>query len=183
MPYDFKKLEEKINTAVRWFESEVQSLRTGRANPALAENIKVEAYGAMQPLKNLASIMVEDARTLKIEPWDKSLLEVIEKGIRASNLGLRPAVSQDLVRVVLPELTQERRQALLKLLKEKLEETRISFRKARDEAWKEIQERERSKEISEDGKFRLKDQLEEKIKKAMEKLEGISRKKEKEITE
>ena len=118
-----------------------------------------------------------------VEPWDKSLLEVIGKALEASNLGAKPIAVKDSIRIALPSLTEERRGALLKILKEKLEETRISLRKARDEVWKEIQDKERKKEISEDEKFRLKGQMEERVKKGGEKLEELSRKKEREIME
>lgn len=169
--------------AVKHFEEEIAALRTGRANPALVENIKVNAYGAVNPIKNLASIAVEDARTLLIQPWDKSLLEALAKGIEASGLGLKPTVTKDLLRLHLPELTHERRETLRKLLREKLEETRVLLRKARDEVWREIQERERRKEISEDEKFRLKEEMEKKMREAMEKLDAAAEKKEKEIGE
>ena len=181
--YDFKKLDEKISAAAERFKNETASLRTGRANPALVEDIKIEAYGTSNPLKNLSSVTVENAKTLIIQPWDKSILEAIEKGIANSSLGLRPAVQKDAIRVTLPDLTQERRQALLKLLKEKLEDAKVSLRQARDETWKDIQERERAKTISEDEKFRLKGQMEERAKKGAERLEETSQKKEKEISE
>ena len=183
MAYDFKTLEEKISSATKRFESESASLRTGRASPALVQDLKIEAYGETNSLKNLASISTEDAKTISVQPWDKSLLEAIEKGINNSALGLRASAAKDKVRVVLPAITQERRQALLKLLKEKLEETRVSLRKARDEVWKDIQEKERSKAISEDEKFRLKEQMEEKIKTGAEKLDEVEKKKEREIME
>ena len=183
MPYSFKKLEDKISATIKYFEGDTASLRTGRANPTLIEDVKIEAYGELNPLKNIASITVEDARTLLVQPWDKALLEVIEKGIKAANLGLQPAVTKDIIRVALPMLTQERRQSLIKVLKEKLEEARVRLRKHRDEVWKEIQNEERAKKISEDEKFRLKDQLEEKIKKGVEKLEEFAKRKEKEILE
>ncbi|MBI4059641.1 ribosome recycling factor [Candidatus Giovannonibacteria bacterium] len=181
--YDFKKLDEKITALRERFKNETAGLRTGRANPALVEDIKVEAYGAQNPLKNLASITVENAKTLLIQPWDKSLLEALEKGISASSLGLRPSVQKDVIRVILPDLTQERRETLTKLLKEKLEEARVLLRQARDETWKDIQERERAKTISEDEKFRLKGQMEEQAKKGTEKLEEAAKKKEREILE
>ena len=183
MAYDFKKLEEKINAAAERFKNETASLRTGRANPALVQDLKIEAYGETNSLKNLASISTEDAKTISVQPWDKSLLEAIEKGINNSALGLRASAAKDKVRVVLPAITQERREALLKLLKKKLEETRVSLRKARDEVWKDIQEKERSKAISEDEKFRLKEQMEEKIKTGAEKLDEVAKKKEREIME
>ena len=181
MAYDFKKLEDKIAGGISHFESETSSLRTGRANPALVEDIKIDAYGTPNPLKNIAAISIENAKTIIVQPWDRSLLESIEKGIAASNIGLRPVVAKDILRVILPDLTEERRQSVIKILKEKLEESRVSVRKARDEVWREIQGLERQKKISEDEKFRLKEQMEDRIKKATLKIEGIAKKKEGEI--
>lgn len=183
MTYDFKKLDEKIKSARTYFEGEIFSLKAGRANPALVENIQIQAYGQIQALKNISSIKIEDAKTLIIQPWDKALLEAISKGIETSNLGIMPDVQKDFVRVKLPMLTQERKETLLKILRKKLEEARMSLRKARDDIWKEIQEKERAKEISEDEKFRLKNQMEEKNKKGTVELEQIAARKEKEIIE
>ena len=183
MAYDFKKLDERLESAVKFFENETASLRTGRANLALIENVSVEAYGVQNPLKNVAAIRTENGKTLVVEPWDKSLMEAIEKGIAAANLGFKTSPSKDILRAVLPDLTDDRRKSLIRLLGEKLEDARVSVRKARDEAWKDIQERERAKEISEDEKFRLKDQMEERVKKAVSKLEEASNKKEREIAE
>ena len=183
MVYNFKKFNEKVTSFLRHLESEIVSLRTGRASPALLENIQVRAYGTLNPLKNVASIVVDDPRTLSVEPWDKSLLEAILKAIEVSSLGVRPIPFKNSLRVSLPPLTAERREALLKILKEKLEESRISLRQARDEVWKDIQEKERRGIISEDDKFRFKNEMEELVKKGGEKLEEISRKKEKEIKE
>jgi ribosome recycling factor len=183
MTYNFKRLEKKIADILAAFTEEISSLRTGRASPSLVENIKIEAYETINPLKNLASITLDDPKTLIVQPWDKSLVDTIQKAIEASSLGIKSAAVKDFIRIVLPPLTEERRITLVKLLKEKLEEARISIRKARDETWKDIQEKERGKEISEDDKFRLKDQMEDKIKKGTEKLEEAYRKKEKEIKE
>lgn len=183
MNYDFKKLDDKISSATSHLESEIASLRTGRANPALLENIRVEAYGVSSPLKNIASIITEDSKTLLVEPWDKSLIGAIEKAIAAGGIGSMPVVAKGAVRISLPPLTEERRRSLLKVSKEKLEGARIALRQSRDEVWKDIQDRERRKEISEDNKFRFKEEMENRIKKAGEKLESISVKKEKEIME
>src|ERR1700693_4914965 len=107
MAYDFKKLDDKIKSSKSHFEEEISSLRAGRANPALVENIKISAYNEDQYLKNLSSIKIEDAKTIIIQPWDKTLLEAISKAIEDSNLGIRPDTQKDFVRVKLPMLTQE----------------------------------------------------------------------------
>src|SRR3989338_1762865 len=183
MAYDFKKLEERLNSLTNHFESEIASLRTGRASPALFENIKVDAYGTINPLKNVASIINEDAKTLLVQPWDKSLMEIISKAIETANMGVQPVVAKDSIRISLPPLTEERRKALVKILKEKTEEAKISLRKARDEVWRDIQEKEKAKTISEDEKFRFKEEMEKKIKHGGEKLDEIAAKKEREIME
>ena len=139
MAYDFKKLDEKILSSIKYFESEVATLRTGRATPALLESIKVEAYGENNALKNVASIVIEDPKTLLVQPWDKGLIDAICKAIEASNMGSQPVVTKDSIRISLPSLTEERRKSLIKVLNEKAEETKISIRKSRDEVWKEIQ--------------------------------------------
>jgi ribosome recycling factor len=183
MAYDFKKMDEKTGTLTKHFESEIASLRTGRATPALLENVRVEVYGAPNPLKNVASIVVEDAKTLLIQPWDKSLMDTIAKAIEASNVGSQPVVSKDSIRISLPPLTEERRKQLSKILREKIEESKITLRKIRDEVWKDIQDQEKEKKISEDDKFRYKEEMEKKSKAAQDRLDEIAAKKEKEIME
>jgi ribosome recycling factor len=183
MTYDFKKMDEEVDTLTHHLESEVASLRTGRAAPALLENVKVEAYGTANPLKNIASIVVEDAKTLLVQPWDKSLLETISKAIEGSNVGSQPVASKDSIRISLPPLTEDRRKQLSKILKEKVEEAKITLRKVRDEVWKDIQDQEKAKKISEDDKFRFKEEMEKRSKQATDKLDRIAAKKEKEIME
>lgn len=146
------------------------------------EDLEIDSYGSKMPLKHLAAISTEDARTLNIKPWDKNNIQAIELAVRSSNLGLQPLVDQDIIRIIIPELTEERRGALKKMLKEKLEQAKVSVRRARDEVWSKIQEKERAGEISEDEKFRLKDKMQEKIDAAFKKLEEIADKKEKEIS-
>lgn len=179
---NFLKLDIETKKAIDWFSHEIVSLRTGRANPALVEDLEIDSYGFKTPLKHLAAISVEDARTLIIKPWDKNNISAIELAVRSSSLGLQPLVDQDIVRIIIPELTEERRQTLKKMLKEKLEQAKVSVRRTRDEAWSEIQKKERAAEISEDDKFRFKDKMQEKIDEAFKKLEETAGKKESEFT-
>lgn len=181
MPYSFSNFESAAAKTKERLVAEFGALRTGRANPVLVKDIQVEYYGSKTKLESLASIGVEDARTLIVQPWDKQSTEAIEKAIRNSNIGLQPIVDSTAIRLVLPELTGERRQALLKIASEKLEEARISLRKARDESWKDIQEREREKELSEDEKFRLKDELQKKMDSLNGELDDMAEKKRKEV--
>ncbi|MBI2048307.1 MAG: ribosome recycling factor [Parcubacteria group bacterium] len=183
MTYDFSLLDAKLTEAKEWLTREYQSLRTGRAAPALLDSVQVEAYGSRVPLKQAANIGIEGARSLLVSPFDPSLLKDVERGIVSANLGVGTSVSGSTVRITFPELTTERRQELVKAAKAKLEEARVAVRAARDESWSEIQEQERDAVIREDEKFRLKDELQKKIDATNEGLEALFEKKEKEVTE
>ncbi|HDH04016.1 MAG TPA: ribosome recycling factor, partial [Candidatus Campbellbacteria bacterium] len=165
MAYDFSRIKNRGEEIKEWFKKECAVLRTGRATPTIVENLQVDSYGAKVPLKQIASIGIEDARTIRITPWDTSALKNIEHAIAVSNLGAQPISDKESVRVRLPELTEERRKSLVKILNEKLEEAKISLRQERDEIWKNIQEKERDNEISEDDKYKFKDDLQEIIEK------------------
>lgn len=181
MAYDFSKFKKKAADTEEWFNGEIALLRTSRASPAFIENIKVDYYGGKSPLKGVASISVEDAKTLVIRPWDTDSLLPIEQAVGASELGIQAITEKDTIRVVFPDLTEERRQSLLKLLSEKLEEAKISLRREREEIWRDVQDKERRGEISEDDKFRHKDELQEMIDDYNKKLQDIADKKETEI--
>lgn len=160
---------------------DIASLRTGRATPAIVEDIAVEAYGMRQPVKALASIMVLDAKTLAIEPWDKSIIQAIDKGLRDSNLGINPVNDGKLIRLPLPELSHERRQELIKVLNNKLEQARITLRKVREDIRGAIDAAEKEKQCSEDEKFTMQDALEKLVKEYNDKIKLIGEEKEKEI--
>ncbi len=181
MAYDFSKIKSKSEEIKEHFKKETLTLRSNRANPAMVEDIMIDAYGSKMPIKHVATINVDDARTLRITPWDISVIKNIETALSASNLGSQPIADKQSIRITLPELSEERRKTLLKFLAEKLEEAKISLRVARDEVWKDIQEKERAGEISEDNKFRFKDELQKIIDKTSEGLEEISKIKENEI--
>ncbi|MBI5742745.1 MAG: ribosome recycling factor [Candidatus Niyogibacteria bacterium] len=182
MAYNFKQYDAGMAEAVLWFTREIGALRAGRATPMLVEDIEVESYGTRTPLKHVAAIGVEDAKTITLKPWDKGMIPAIEAGIRASGIGLQPITDKDIVRVRLPELTEERRNLLKKTLKEKLEEAKIALRRSRDEVWSDVQEKERGGELTEDDKFRLKDEIQKKIDAAGAKLDELAKKKEEEIS-
>ncbi|MDO8625986.1 MAG: ribosome recycling factor [Candidatus Magasanikbacteria bacterium] len=168
--------------AIDFFKSDISSLRTGRATTAIVDGVQVEAYGTRSPLKAVATISVADAKTLNIEPWDKSQLQAIEKGIRDAGLNLNPVNDGRLIRLILPELTSERRQELTKVLHQKMEQAKISVRKVREEAREMIMMEEKDKSISEDEKFKLQEELEKMVKSYNEEIEKIGEGKEKEIT-
>jgi len=181
MNYDFSKLKSEGERIKDRFKQEVASLRTGRANPVMVEDLLVESYGAKTPLKHLAAIGAEDARTLRITPWDASVVKDIESAIIASNLGVQPIADKQSIRISMPALTEDRRKALVKTLSAKLEESRISLRQERDKIWKDIQDKEKNGEIPEDYKFRFKDELQKNIDKISAELEEMAKKKEQEI--
>lgn len=175
---DFKGDFEKI---VEFFKHDISGLRTGRASTAMVEDVSVEAYGTRQALKAVASIVVADAKTLNIEPWDKSIMAAVEKGIRDSGLGINPVNDGKLIRLALPELTTERRAELTKVLHQKTEQARVSVRKVREEVREFITEEEKAKSISEDDKFHLQEELEKVVKEYTDKIAQVAEAKEKEI--
>lgn len=175
---DFKQ---KLDKIVEHLKIEVSSLRTGRATPALVEDLEVDYYGAKTPLKAIAAISSPEPRTLEIKPWDKNAIQPIEKAIQGSSLGLNPVTDRDAIRLSIPPLTEERRKELLKLLGKYLEEGRIHVRRERDEKLKEIDGKEKAKEISEDEKFRQKNEAQKIIDEINKKIEETGLSKEKEI--
>ena len=179
--YDFKAFTGKAAAAREWLGKEYGGLRTGRAAPAILDGISVSAYGSMMPLKQVGNIGVEDARTLRITPWDASLVKDIERAIATANLGVGTVADSSGIRVTFPELTGERRAEFVKLAKGKLEEARTTVRLARDEAWKEIQTKEKEGTLTEDDKFSLKDELQKLVDNANGELEKAFEKKEEEM--
>ncbi len=178
-----KEAKKSFEGIVAWFREEVSSLRTGRATPALVEDLEVESYGSKMPLKHVASISTPDSRTIVIQPWDKSVLEGIAKAIENSNLSLQPIPDQDVIRIALPQLTAERRKGLVKVLNEKAEEARVRSRRGREEALKTLERLEKEHTINEDEKFRGKAELQKEIDAFNAALDDVRKKKETEIEE
>lgn len=181
MNYDFAPIKNRGKEIEENLKRELASIRTGRATPVLLDGITVNVYASRLPLKNLAAVVIEDARTLRISPWDKSQIKDIESAMTAANLGVSISADETGFRIIFPELTTESRQKLVKVVKTKLEEARSALRQARDKVWSEIQKNEREKKISEDDKFRLKDELQKIVDQENKNLELTSAKKEKEI--
>src|SRR3989338_10378087 len=138
-----EKYQPEFSQAVSSLKDELATLRVGRANPLMVENILVEAYGARTPLKQLASISVPEARTLLIQPWDKSMAKDIEKSIQAANIGINPVNEGQQIRLTVPQLTEESRQELTKSVGEKEEKTRVMIRQIRDKVKESIISQER----------------------------------------
>lgn len=175
---DFKGDFAKV---IDFLKQDIAGLRTGRASAAMVESIMVEAYGTHQPLRACASIVVQDAKTLVLEPWDKTILGSVEKSIRDSGIGINPQNDGRIIRLSLPDLTTERRVELTKVLHQKLENARISARKVREEAREMIMMEEESGGIAEDEKFKLLDELDSMVKDYNEEIKTVGDKKEQEI--
>ncbi|MEN9582107.1 MAG: hypothetical protein RL641_61 [Candidatus Parcubacteria bacterium] len=183
MAYQFTELEKEFKAIEERLQRDFASLHTGRATPMVLDTVQVESYGSRQPIKNVASISIEDPKTLRVSPWDNSLLKEIERAVIAANLGLSCATDDAGIRIIFPQLTTETRQKLVKTLKDRLEESRISIRKARETVWDDIQKTEKEGRMSEDDKFRGKDDLQKRVDTANKNLEMLFEKKEKEVLE
>jgi len=178
MDSDIKK---KMQEAKDWLKKEYSGIRTGQANPSLLDSVKVESYGSFMSLNQLGSIGSEDARTLRISPWDNSQTTAIEKAIREADLGISVVTDSTGLRAIFPELTSERREQLMKLAKSKLEDARISVRSVRDEVMKQIDKLEKSGEISEDEKFSKKESVQADVTKTNNELDLLFAQKEQEL--
>ena len=181
MSYDFSKFKEETKETEEWLGKEFSQLHTGRATPALLDGIFVESYGSKMALTHVSAVSVEDSRALRISPWDKSQIKEIERAIASANLGLGTAVDDAGVRVTFPPLTTERREDLVRIVGGKLEDARIRVRTEREKTWDDIQSKEKNGIITEDEKFRYKDELQKFVDEANRKLEEMTGKKEKEI--
>jgi ribosome recycling factor len=170
-----------FNQAVEHLRKELSAIRTGRANAAVVENINVSAYGNLMPVKGVASIAVPDAKTIVVEPWDKSLIKEIEKGIRDGGVGLNPVNEGTLLRISMPQLTEESRKALIKVVKEKLEECRGTIRRNREEYKGMIVNAEQQNEIAEDERYKLTDELDKQTTEINEDIKKVGEEKEKEV--
>lgn len=173
--------QEEFVKAIEHFQKEISSLRTGRANPALLDNILVDAYDSKSPLSGLASVSVPDARSIIVSPWDKTVLKNIEKAIIEANLGLSVTNEGDKIRAIVPLMTEENRKDLVKNLNEKMEKARVSIRQIREVVKEAIENASKNKEIGEDDKFRAIKELDEEVNKRNDLIREIRDKKERDI--
>jgi len=181
MQYNFSVFKSELKKAEEFLNKEYGGLNAGRATPSILDGVSVSSYGSYVPVKNVASVSIEDPKTLRIAPWDKSQIKDIEKAIMAANLGISLATDDSGIRVIFPQLTTETRQSLVKVLKEKLEEARITVRRERERVWEDIQAKEKEGKLTEDEKFRGKDELQKIIDDTNNALESIFEKKQKEV--
>ena len=171
-------LQSGLQHALSHLKAEYARLQTGRASAALVENISVLAYGQMQPLKALAGISVQDARTIVVQPWDRGALGDIEKALQKANLGTNPVNDGVVLRIVLPPMTEERRKQLVKVLHTLAEEARITIRQHRQDAHTAVKH---DKARAEDERFRLDKQIREAVDKINAEIEQLAKKKEQEV--
>ena len=150
-------VSEKMDKSLSALRNAFNKIRTGRANPAILDDVKVDYYGNLTPINQTSNISVEEGRSLVISPWDKSLIPEIEKAILSSDLGLNPSTSSDLIRVSMPALTEETRQDYIKQARAEAENSRVSIRTVRRDANQSAKEKQQASEISEDDQRRLED--------------------------
>jgi ribosome recycling factor len=179
----YSDTEERMKKALESVRTELASIRTGKATPALLEGIKVDYYDTMTPLSQVANISVPDPRLLVIQPWEKRLIPDIVKAIHKSDLGLNPQADANVVRLPIPPLTEERRKILAKLVKKSAEEGKIAVRNIRRDANETLKKAERDKDISEDESRKAQEQVQQITDEHIELLEEIVKKKEEEVME
>jgi len=179
---DFIKFcQEKFNKVIDFLKKDVQGLRTNRVSIELVAHIPVDVYGAKTRLDQLASLSVPEPRLILIQPWDKNIAKNIEQALATANLGAMPTINEGFVRLKIPSLNEDTRKALIKVLREKLENARKSLRSIRDEVREQIVKSERAKEISEDDKYHLFSQLDKLSRQKQEEIKLIGQKKQEEI--
>lgn len=175
--------EERMGKAIEALRRELSAIRTGRANPALVDQIRVDYYGIPTPLKQIASVMVPEARLLTIQPWDKASLGAIEKAIQKSDLGLNPNNDGSVIRLVIPQLTEDRRKELVRMVHKKIEEGRVEIRNIRRDAHEMLRDFRKDKEISEDQEFNAQEDLQKVTGRFIADADTLGEEKEKELLE
>jgi ribosome recycling factor len=175
--------EDGMKKAVDSFKRDLQKIRTGRANTSMLDGIKVDYYGTPTPVNQVATVQVVDARLITVKPWEKNMIAVIDKAIRASDLGINPVADSELVRLPIPPLTQERRKELAKVVGKQTEEARVAVRSARRDAMDMIKDAEKDKQITEDERKQGEKKVQDLTDRFIGQVEEIAKAKEKEIME
>ena len=178
---EMKDLERRMQGAVNVLQNELQGLRTGRASVGLLEPVSVDAYGTLMPLNQVASISAPEPRLLTVQVWDKSLVKAVESGIVSGNLGLNPVSEGQLIRVPIPELTEERRKELVKVAHQYAEQARVSVRNVRRDGMDILKREERSGEISKDSQHDTSTEVQKLTDKFISKISTFLESKEREI--
>ena len=173
MAYDFSKVNEQKAGIIDWLKNEYRSIQTGRATPSVLDLVHIDMYGARTQIAHAGSVTIEDPRTLRVAPWDKSVIGAMEKAINDADLGLSVSSDAEGLRVNFPSLTTETRAKLVKLLKDRLEDARVRVRSLREETNKDIDAREKAGEYGEDDKRKNRDDMQEIVNKANQELEEL----------
>lgn len=179
--YDKADVERRMKGAVEALKSDLQGLRTGRANTSLLDPVVVEVYGSMMPLSQVATVSAPEPRMLSVQVWDKSNMTPVEKGIAHANLGLNPIIDGQTLRLPIPDLTQERRKELAKLAGQYAEKAKIAIRNVRRDAMESLKADEKKKEISEDDRKRSEEQVQKLTDQYVKETDEAAAKKEQEI--
>jgi ribosome recycling factor len=178
-----KAANQSMERAVEALKRDFSGVRTGKATPALLDTVRVEAYGSHVPLNQVASVSAPEARLLVVQPWDRGMLNPIEKALQTSDLGLNPSNDGKIIRVPIPALTEERRREFVKLLHKMAEEARVSIRHARKEGNDEIKRRQKDSEISEDQARREQEEVQKLTDRFIQTVEDLLKHKEAEVME
>mgnify|MGYP001489177400 CR=1 FL=1 len=181
MSYDEKNISLKMNKTIISFKKDLSTLRTGRANPAMLDTIKVEVYGQQMPINQLATVSVPEARLITIQVWDKSNIQFIDSAIKKSELGINPQIDGQIIRVRIPDLTEERRKELIKIIKTMAEKGKVSVRNIRREGNESLKIDLKEKKISEDENKKLEKNIQNLTDENIKSIEKILEEKEKEI--
>lgn len=178
---DIKTFEDKMDKTIRNLEEEYASIRAGRANPHILDKLSIEYYGTPTPLQSVANISVPEARIIQIQPWESSIIKDIEKAIMVSDIGITPSNDGKIIRLVFPELTEERRKELVKDVKKKAENAKVAVRNIRRDANDAVKKEQKANEISEDEAKQLEDKIQKLTDKNISRIDAITESKSKEI--
>lgn len=181
MAYNFNQFKEGSDEALEWLRKEYLGIRSGQANPGILDSVRVDMYGSQMPVNQVASVLGEGARSLRVTPWDKGALKPLDTAIREANLGVSVSVDDQGLRISFPELTADRREALVKLAKQKLEEARVRVRGEREKVITDADKQEKAGTMSKDDAYRVKQDLQKLVDEVNSKLETLFGKKESEI--
>ncbi len=178
-----KDAESRMQKSIDSLRNELSKIRAGRAHPSLLEHIRVDYYGSLMPLTQVANVTVQDARTLAVSPWEKDMVKKIERAIMESDLGLNPATSGTLIRVPLPPLTEQRRRELGKVVRSEGEDAKVAIRNVRRDANNDIKELLKEKEVSEDEAHRAEDDVQKLTDRFVKEIDDIVKDKEADLLE
>ena len=181
MSIEFKNFEQKMDKSIEALRREFMGLRSGRASPTLLEPIAVEAYGGKVPINQVGNISVPESRLVTVQVWDETLIQPVEKAIRNSDLGLNPMIEGNIIRVPIPELSEERRLEMVKIASKYAEDSKITIRNIRRDAMDLIKDEEKQKRISKDDSFQFSEDIQKITDKYIEKIDTLFKDKEKDI--